>query len=343
MSWRLAVWLVLAACGKRADAPIAPADAAAVDAPGSTRAWIASPPRSAWACGFTIDEQRGFAARAIALFRYGDRTSCRLPVTLVARGIWGCPESYTRTDPDGRIRELRLRYDAAGHVVEHDGEHFVWNADRLVSTQRGTFVERDDGAMLVDAAGTPLEAYRLSGDPVTRVDRYVDGKVASWTAPWWQRGTLRQLGTHEDWTGRQLLDLQTFACPTGDAPVNISFVRFDLTAIRPAGGAILVRIENPTAHVVYRIGWQVRYRDAAGTIVPFMTKLGITDHDTSSWAQTWPILRPHETKVIAMPLNEPVIPPSATRADLVITDLADGTGQLWYSRPLDPASRPREP
>src|SRR4051794_32425834 len=181
-----------------------------IDAPARTDApapspgsWVASPPRDEWPCGDIIDEDRGLAARAITLFRYGDRTACHLPATLVERGITGCPESYTRTDPDGRVRTYALHYDPAGTMTQPDA--------------------------LPDAP------------PRTRVE--------------------------------------TFACPDDAAPVKLSFVRFDRAAKRQS---VIVRAENPTAHVVYRIGWQTRYRDAEGNIVPFATNLGMMSHDDNS-------------------------------------------------------------
>jgi hypothetical protein len=190
-----------------------PADAAGFEVlPASSRAAIASPPRDQWACGFDVDEDQGIVERGHAVYTFGKRSNCQIPLSLIAQGIWGCPESYVRTDEsDGMRREHTITYDDHDRIATFDvqvREDFSWDGMRLISTSRTQWGEtdaamyRDEDArriIAVDAKGQPQEVLTLEGGRVVGYDEYLYARVGATATIKWNgkrpdRVTVQALG-----------------------------------------------------------------------------------------------------------------------------------------------------
>ena len=196
-----AIALALGACKDRPRpeaVPVAPPpDARPLsELPASHRASIAMSGRDRWPCAFGVHESQGIQAQGRSVYSFGKRTACHLPWSLVAQGVWGCPESFQRTDTDGMVRDRRFEYDARGHLLVFEGHtttRFTWDGDRLVSTTReqfgqqdvATYVDRGDEVVGVDKSGKPQEVLAFSGGQLARIDEYVYGTLgASATIEW---------------------------------------------------------------------------------------------------------------------------------------------------------------
>jgi hypothetical protein len=280
---RTAVVILLASCGNAGDAPApatapappavaaapAPADAASLKGlPASSRASIASPPRDRWACGFKVDEHQGMSARGLAVFRYGKRTSCRIPISLVAQGVWGCPDSYDRTDTDGMVRSRALAYDDHDRIITFDvqvRETFTWDGDRLAETareqwgasERATYRDRDNEVIAVDDDGREQEVHVLDGSHVTRSEEFASGYRGGVATIDWRNDRPQRVGV--DVTGPIKGSVERefiYGCEPTKAPASVKFVKL-------SDKGIVVRITNPTAKPIGAFSWQVRYYDLA--------------------------------------------------------------------------------
>jgi hypothetical protein len=118
------------------------------DAASSLRAGVSSPPRDAWPCALAADD----GSRSV--FGYGERTSCRIPRSLGAFGVHGCPDRIEHTPAEGAYETRTFEYDDEGRLIVFHADvtlRYAWEGDRLVSVARehGAFdvsSYRDDGA-----------------------------------------------------------------------------------------------------------------------------------------------------------------------------------------------------
>ena len=181
--------------------PQVPADAEShAILPPSSRASIASPPRDQWACGFDVQEDQGIHEIGHALYTLGKRDHCLLPLSLVAQGIWGCPDAYVRTDESDHMqREHALTYDDHDRVASflvQVREDFSWDGLRLMSTSRtqfgetetATYRDRGDEVLAIDDKGQTQELLTLVGTQVIRYDEYVYGREAGAATIEWRGG-----------------------------------------------------------------------------------------------------------------------------------------------------------
>jgi hypothetical protein len=152
-----------------------------------------------------VQEDAGIHERGHVVYRLGKRTHCRIPLALVAQGIWGCPESYTRTDEsDGMVREHAVTYDDHDRITNFTvqlSEDYAWDGDRLASTSRTQWgdsdvaIYRDRGAEVVaiDKAKRIQESLAFTGDHVTRYGEYLYGTLQGDATITWSGGTPQRV------------------------------------------------------------------------------------------------------------------------------------------------------
>ena len=206
---RLAAVIALVACKESGPAsqkvvPQPLVDARALqDLPPSSRASIVMTGRDRWPCAFTVNENQGIRADGRSVYSYGERTTCHLPLSLIVQGIWGCPESFVRTDSDGMVRSRTFEYDDAGHLLVFEGHtrsRFTWDGDRLVATTReqfgmadaASYVDRGAEVVAVNA-GKPQEVLRFEGDRLVQLDEYVYGRLGAEASITWVDGRPRYI------------------------------------------------------------------------------------------------------------------------------------------------------
>jgi hypothetical protein len=193
--------------------------------PPSSRAAMSSPPREQWACAFEVDENQGIVAHGRAVFRYGDRTSCMLPHSIVASGVYGCPQSFERTDTDGMVRQRAFEYDGQGRLVAFHGNvtmRYAWEGDRLVSVAREQFGEvdlatyRDDGDLIVavDDKGQNQEVLRVENGRLLALEELLYGRTSGIATITWagERPTSVRVDVRGPVHGRVERDFQ-YDCP----------------------------------------------------------------------------------------------------------------------------------
>jgi hypothetical protein len=220
----LAAFAALAACSKSESPKAVPQpsiDARRLqDYPPSARASIVMTGRDRWPCAFRVSEDQGIRADGRSVYAYGERTTCHLPLSLIVQGIWGCPESFVRTDSDGMVRTRTLEYDDTGHLLVFEGHtrsRFTWDGDRLAATTReqfgiadtATYVDRGDEVVAVNA-GKPQEVLRFEGDRLVRLDEYVFGRLGAEASVAWVDGrpqsvSVRALGPVAGSVGRTFI------------------------------------------------------------------------------------------------------------------------------------------
>lgn len=156
--------------------------------PVSTHAAIASAPRDQWPCAFDVTEHQGINETGHCVFSYGKRTACRMPAELLAQGVWGCPDSFVRTDSDGMVRDRSFTYDKQDRLISYSGfmnYTFEWDGDRLVSTTSEnvdgphtvTYVDDNDRVLGLEK-GELTEELTFEQGRLVQLDEYLYGRIA---------------------------------------------------------------------------------------------------------------------------------------------------------------------
>jgi hypothetical protein len=86
-----------------------------------THAWFASPGRASWPCAMTERWPDPDREPHYLRFHYGATARCKVPVSLAAEGIIGCPERITAPHRGRSYDIWRFAYDRSGRVtaIEH--------------------------------------------------------------------------------------------------------------------------------------------------------------------------------------------------------------------------------
>lgn len=156
-------------------------------------AGMASPPRDAWPCALVTDDPAAGGARSV--FRYGERTSCRLPRAVAAFGVIGCPDAVELTDDGGAVETRTFEYDDAGHMVRVRGDvtrGYTWQDDRLIAVtrehgaiDRASYLDRTATETLaVDEHGDTRELLELDGDRLVRWVEHAQGRSSTTVLEW---------------------------------------------------------------------------------------------------------------------------------------------------------------